>query len=66
MFLEKEIHTFILEGRKEKKLGTCDSRDEKCKFCMKECRYVRDSVLFKEWLRKEKNSETLVHEKKIE
>jgi hypothetical protein len=54
IFLDKDLHAFILEGRKENKMGTCDSDDEKpkCKFCMKEGHYMRDCVLFKEWLEK--------------
>jgi hypothetical protein len=35
MFLDKELHAFILEGWKGNELGTCDSDDEKCNFCRK-------------------------------
>ncbi|XP_066329452.1 uncharacterized protein [Miscanthus floridulus] len=46
----KDLHPFILEGRKRNELGTCDSDDEmpKGKLCMKECHWLRDCVLFKE------------------
>jgi hypothetical protein len=54
IFLDKDLHAFILEGRKENKMGICDSDDEKpkCKFCKKEGHYMRDCVLLKEWLEK--------------
>jgi hypothetical protein len=51
-FSNQDFHTFILKGRKENKLGTCDSDDEKSKFCMKQGHYIRDCVLCKEWLEK--------------
>jgi hypothetical protein len=49
-FSNKELHAFILEGRKENKMGTCDSDEEKpkCKFCKKEDHCTRNCVLFKE------------------
>jgi hypothetical protein len=54
MFSDKELHAFILEGRKENNMGTCNSDDEKpkCKFCKKEDHCMRNCVLFKEWLEK--------------
>jgi hypothetical protein len=47
-FSNKELHAFILEGRKGNELGTYDSEDEKCKFLQKENHCVRDYGLFKE------------------
>jgi hypothetical protein len=29
IFLDKDLHAFIFEGKKENKLGTCDSEDDK-------------------------------------
>jgi hypothetical protein len=54
VFLDKELHAFILEGRKESDLGTCDSDDEKtkCKFYEKEGHCMRDCVLFKSGLKR--------------
>ena len=51
-FSDKRHNSFILEGRKRNELDTCDSDDEmpKGKLCMKECHWLRDGVLFKEWL----------------
>jgi hypothetical protein len=34
-FSDRDLHAFILEDSK-KNLGTCDSEDDKCKFCKKE------------------------------
>jgi hypothetical protein len=65
MFLDKELHAFILEGWKENELGTCDSEDEKCNFLQKEDHCVRDYGLFKEWLQKKKNSRILIQENRI-
>ena len=55
-FQTKDLHAFILEGRKRNELGTCDSDDEmpKGKLCTKECHWLRDCVLFKEWLQKKR------------
>jgi hypothetical protein len=47
-FLDKDLHAFILEGSKKNELGTCDSKDNKYKFCKKEGHYMSDSILFKE------------------
>jgi hypothetical protein len=54
IFSDKDLHAFILEDRKENKMGTYDSDDEKpnCKFCKQEGHCIRDYVLFKEWLEK--------------
>jgi hypothetical protein len=42
IFSDKDLHAFILEGRKENKMGTCDLDDKKskCKFCKKEGHYT--------------------------
>ena len=56
IFFQTKDHAFILEGSKRNELGTCDSDDEmpKGKLCMKECHWLRDCVLFKEWLQKKR------------
>ena len=55
-FQTKDLHAFILESSKRNEMGTCDLDDEmpKDKLCMKECHCLRDCVLFKEWLGKER------------
>jgi hypothetical protein len=35
-FSDRDLHAFILEDSKKNELGTCDSEDDKCKFCKKE------------------------------
>jgi hypothetical protein len=55
-FSDKELDAFILEGRKESDMGTCDSDGEKtkCKIIKKEDHCMRDCVLFKEWLQQKR------------
>jgi hypothetical protein len=53
-FSDKDLHAFILEGRKESDMGTCDSNDKKtkCKFYEKEGHCMRDYVPFKSGLKR--------------
>jgi hypothetical protein len=56
MFFRQRTYAFILEGRKESDMGTCDSDGEKtkCKIIKKEDHCKRDCVLFKEWLQQKR------------
>jgi len=47
--LEKDIHAFILEGSKGKNWVFVTQKVKSASF-MKEGHYIRDNVLFKEWL----------------
>jgi hypothetical protein len=56
-FSDIDLYAFILEGSKKNELGTCDSEDDKCWVLVtqkKEGHCIRDYVLFKEWLEKER------------